>query len=184
MLTINNEPFVQMTRGTNMSKQGSDFAKLKEMLKDIDFCMLSTIDSEGDIHSRPMSLNGEIDNQGNLWFFTSSNSLKAHEIEGMPKVNASFANPDDNQYVSISGKAEIVSDRAKIKELWKPIYKAWFPDGPEQADVALLKLQVEKAEYWDSPSSTVAQVLSFVSAIVTGKQVEAGENKKLEMQSH
>ena len=167
-----------------MTKQDSDFDKLKEMLKDIDFCMLSTIDSQGDIHSRPMSLNGEIDNEGNLWFFTSSNSLKAHEIDALPKVNASFSNPDDNQYVSISGTAEIVTDRSKIKELWKPVFKAWFPDGPEQADVALVKVKLERAEYWDSPSSTVAQVLSFVSAIVTGKQVEAGENKKIEMRSH
>jgi len=167
-----------------MANQTSDFDKLKEMLKDIDFCMLSTTDSQGDIHSRPMSLNGEIDNQGNLWFFTSSNSLKAHEIESRPKVNASFSNPDDNQYVSISGTAAIVTDQAKIKELWKPVFKAWFPDGPDQADVALLKVQIDKAEYWDSPSSTVAQVFSFVSAIVTGKQVEAGENKKLEMGSH
>lgn len=70
-------------------------------------------------------------------------------------------------------------DRQKIKELWKPVLKAWFPDGPEQADIALLKVQLKKAEYWDGPSSTIAQAVSFVSAIVTGKQVELGENKKL-----
>jgi general stress protein 26 len=165
--------------GHKMDNNNADFDKLKEMLKDIDFCMLTTLDAEGDLHSRPMSLNGEIDDQGNLWFFTSANSLKAHEIAQRPKVNASFADTDSNQYVSISGLAELVRDRNKIKELWKPIFKAWFPDGPDQADIALLKVKIEKAEYWDSPSSTIAQVFSFVSAIVTGKQVELGENKKL-----
>ena len=164
-----------------MSKNDSDFKKLQEMIKDIDFCMLSTIDDSGSVHSRPMSLNSEVDDEGNLWFFTSSNSLKAHEIERSPHVNASFSNPEDSQYVSLSGKAELVTDRAKIKELWKPILKAWFPDGPDQSDLALLKVRVEKAEYWDSPSSTVAQVFSFVSAIVSGKQVELGENKKLNL---
>jgi len=162
-----------------MDTNNGDFDKLKEMLKDIDFCMLTTLDGAGDLHSRPMSLNSDIDDQGNLWFFTSSTSLKAHEIAQRPKVNASFANTDSHQYVSVSGIAELVKDRARIKQLWKPILKAWFPDGPDQADLALLKVNIEKAEYWDSPSSTIAQVFSFVSAIVTGKQVELGENKKL-----
>ena len=167
-----------------MGKNESDFEKLKEMIKDIDFCMLSTIDENGYVHSRPMSLNGEVDEEANLWFFTSSESLKAHEIEQSPQVNASFSNPEESQYVSLSGTAEIVKDRAKIKELWKPILKAWFPDGPDQADLALLRVRVEKAEYWDSPSSTVAQVFSFVSAIVTGKQIEMGENKKIDISAH
>jgi general stress protein 26 len=164
-----------------MDRKNSDLEKLKEIIKDIDFCMLSTIDENGYIHSRPMSLNSEVDEEANLWFFTSSASLKSHEIERSPQVNASFSNPEDSQYVSLSGTAEIVKDRAKIKELWKPILKAWFPDGPEQADLALLRVRVEKAEYWESPSSSVAQVFSFVSAIVTGKQVEMGENKKINL---
>jgi general stress protein 26 len=164
-----------------MGKKNSDLEKLKEMIKDIDFCMLSTIDENGSVHSRPMSLNSQVDDEANLWFFTSSNSLKASEIESSPQVNASFSNPEESQYVSLSGTAELVTDRAKIKELWKPILKAWFPDGPEQSDLALLKVRVEKAEYWDSPSSTVAQVFSFVSAIVSGKQVEIGENKKINL---
>ncbi|HZJ45666.1 MAG TPA: pyridoxamine 5'-phosphate oxidase family protein [Pyrinomonadaceae bacterium] len=164
-----------------MGANNSDFEKLKEMIKDIDLCMLTTVDESGSLHSRPMSLNSDVDSNGNLWFFTSLNSHKASEIEKMSKVNVSFIDTKDQRYVSISGNAELVSDKKKIKELWKPILKAWFPDGPDQADVALLKVNVEKAEYWDSPSSTVAQAISFVSAIFTGKQVELGENKKINL---
>ena len=161
-----------------MSRE-SDYEKLREMIKDIDLCMLTTIDESDDLHSRPMSLNGDVDDEGNLWFFTSSSSHKASEIERTPNVNVSFIDTRKQQYVSISGAAELVHDRQKIKELWKPVLKAWFPDGPDQADVALLKVKVKKAEYWDGPSSTIAQAISFVSAILTGKQVEMGENKKL-----
>ena len=150
------------------------------MIKEIDLCMLTTVDESGDLHSRPMSLNGDVDDNGNLWFFTSSNSHKASEIEETPNVNVSFIDTDQQHYVSISGAAELVRDKQKIKELWKPVLKAWFPDGPDQPDVALLKVKVSKAEYWDTPSSTIAQAISFVSAIVTGKQVELGENKKLD----
>jgi general stress protein 26 len=126
-----------------------------------------------------MSLNSDVDENGDLWFFTSSNSHKASEIERTPNVNVSFIDTRKQHYVSISGMAELVRDKQKIKELWKPVLKAWFPDGPDQPDVALLKVNVRKAEYWDGPSSTIAQAISFVSAIVTGKQVELGENKKL-----
>ena len=160
--------------------QESDYEKLREMIKDIDLCMLTTVDESDDLHSRPMSLNGDVDEQGNLWFFTSSNSHKASEIERTPNVNVSFIDTDQQHYVSISGDAELVKDKQKIKELWKPVLKAWFPDGPDQPDVALLKVKVKKAEYWDTPSSTIAQAISFVSAIFTGKQVEMGENKKLD----
>jgi general stress protein 26 len=162
-----------------MSRE-SDFEKLREMIKDIDLCMLTTVDESNDLHSRPMSLNGDVDESGNLWFFTSSNSHKASEIERNPNVNVSFIDTDQQHYVSISGAAELVDDKQKIKELWKPVLKAWFPEGPDQSDVALLKVNVKKAEYWDAPSSTIAQAISFVSAIVTGKQVEMGENKKLD----
>lgn len=158
----------------------SDFEKLSEMIKAIDLCMLTTVDESDNLHSRPMSLNGDVDEEGNLWFFTSSNSHKASEIERTPNVNVSFVDTGDQHYVSISGTAQLVHDRDKIKELWKPVLKAWFPDGPDQADVALLKVKVTKAEYWDGPSSTIAQAVSFVSAIFTGKQVELGENKKLD----
>ena len=103
------------------------------------------------------------------------------ELTRTPKCNVSFADPDDKRFVSITGTAELVKEKQKIEELWKPELKAWFPDGPEQADLALLRIEIEKAEYWDSPSSTVAQVVSFVSALVKGESAGWGENKKLDL---
>ena len=180
VISRSNTALIDSNTEGNMS-HNSDFEKLREMIKDIDLCMLTTVDESDDLHSRPMSLNSDVDDEGNLWFFTSSNSHKASEIERTPNVNVSFIDTDKQHYVSISGMAELVRDRQKIKELWKPVLKAWFPDGPEQADIALLKVNVTKAEYWDGPSSTIAQAISFVSAIITGKQVELGENKKVQL---
>lgn len=164
-----------------MKEQEADFQKLREMIKDIDFCMLTTVDENDDLHSRPMSLNSEVDEQGNLWFFTYGNSHKVSEVKRTPKCNVSFADPDDHRYVSISGPSEVVRDKAKIKELWKPELKVWFPKGVDEPDIALLRLTIEKAEYWDSPGGTVAHVISFVSALVTGQSADWGENKKLEL---
>jgi general stress protein 26 len=157
-----------------------DLQKLREMVKDIDFCMLTTVDETGDLHSRPMSSNGDIDQNGDIWFFTSASSHKVSEIQKLPKVNLSFADPDNQQYISISGNAQLVRDRDKIEELWRPEFKMWFPEGKDDPDIALLRVSLKKAEYWDSPSSTVGFMLSFVSSLVTGKEADHGENKKLE----
>jgi general stress protein 26 len=158
----------------------NDLEKLRELVKDIDFCMLTTVDEGGDLHSRPMSSNGDIDQDGDTWFFTNASSHKVSEIAKLPKVNVSFADPDNQRYVSVSGTAQLVRDRAKIDELWRPEFKMWFPEGKDDPEVALLRVNLEKAEYWDSPSSTIGYALSFVSSIVTGKEPDLGENKKVD----
>jgi general stress protein 26 len=161
--------------------QSDDLQRLREMVKDIDFCMLTTVDENGDLHSRPMSSNGEIDPDGDIWFFTGVSSHKVDEIARLPKVNVSFADPENQRYISVSGQAQLVRDRNKIEELWKPEFKMWFPEGKDDPEIALLKIHLEKAEYWDSPSSTVGYALKFVSSLVTGKDAEYGENKKIDL---
>ena len=161
-------------------RREDNLQKIREMAKDIDFCMLTTVDENGALHSRPMSVNEQIDQNGNLWFFTGVSSHKVSEISKSPKVNVSFADPDNQHYVSISGLAELVRDRNKIEELWKPEFKMWFPEGKDDPEIALLRVTLEKAEYWDSPSSTIGYVLNFVSSLVTGKEADHGENRKIE----
>lgn len=97
-----------------------DLRKLRDLVKDIDFCMLTTIDERGDLHSRPMSSNGEIDQNGDMWFFTGAFSNKVSEIKDTPRVNVSFADPQNQNYVSVTGRARLVRDRKKIDELWRP----------------------------------------------------------------
>jgi general stress protein 26 len=154
--------------------------KLNALIKDIDFAMMTTVDTDGVLRSRPMSTqDAEFD--GDLWFFTSDKTHKTEEIERDNRVNLSYANPDDNVYVSVSGTAEISKDRRKMEELWNPVLKAWFPDGLDQPDICLLKVGVEQAEYWDSSSSTIVQVAGFVKAMVTGKRADGGENEKINL---
>ena len=156
-----------------------DLQKLRDMIKDIDFCMLTTIDERGDLHSRPMSSNGEIDDNADLWFFTGAYSHKVSEISDTPRVNVSFADPQNQNYISITGRARLVRDRKKIEELWKPQFQMWFPKGKDDPNVALLRVTAEKAEYWDSPSSVISFALNFVSAVVTGEEPDSGEHKQL-----
>src|SRR5262245_10344048 len=153
-----------------------DLRKFRDLIQSIDFCMLTTIDERGDLHSRPMSSNGEIDQNADMWFFTAASSNKVSEIKGTPRVNLSFADPQNQNYVSVTGRARLVHDQKKIDELWQPQFQTWFPEGKDDPNVALLRVKVEKAEYWDSPSSTISYALNFVSALVTGEEPDVGEH--------
>jgi general stress protein 26 len=158
-----------------------DLEKLRELVKDIDFCMLTTVDVNGDLHSRPMSSNGDIDPDGDIWFFTGASSHKVNEVAMAPKVNVSFADAKNQRYISITGTAQLVRDRQKIDELWRPQFKMWFPKGKDDPEVALLRVNLEKAEYWDSSSSTIGYALNFIASAITGKEPDLGENKKLDL---
>jgi general stress protein 26 len=95
--------------------QEDKLRKLREIVKAVDICMLTTVDESGDLHSRPMSNNREVELDSDLWFFTYGSSHKVNEVGRVPKVNASFADVDGQQYASLTGRAEVVRDRAKIE---------------------------------------------------------------------
>lgn len=154
--------------------------KLYALIEKIDFAMLTTIDTDGVLRSRPMSTQ-QTEFDGDLWFFTNDRTHKVDEIERDNRVNVSYAKPGDNVYVSVSGSASIVHEREKMEQLWNPILKAWFPDGLDTPGICLLKVAVEQAEYWDSPSSTLVQAVGFVKALVTGKRADGGENEKISL---
>ena len=161
--------------------QEEKLRKLREIVKAVDICMLTTVDDEGELRSRPMSNNREVEFDGDLWFFTYGSSHKVDEVGRVPKVNASFADIDGQLYASLSGRAEVVRDRAKVEELWKPHLRAWFPDGVDTPDIALLKVTVERAEYWDGSQSFVAHAVSLVSSLVKGEPAHPGENEKIDL---
>jgi general stress protein 26 len=156
--------------------------KICDLIKDIDFCMLTTLDDDGCLRSRPMAVNKEVEDNGDMWFFTYGSSHKVAEVDRHHEVNVSFAAPDKQCYVSVSGMAELVTDRAKIQELWKPELKAWFPKELDEPDIALLKVTATKGEYWDAPAGWVAKAVGFVKAAVTGDRERMTENAKVDLQ--
>ena len=152
--------------------------KLGALIKGVEFAMLTTAESDGTLRSRPMATQ-QVEFDGDLWFFVGASSPKAVEIGHEPRVNISYAQPDQQRYVSVSGTGELVRDRQKMKELWSPALSIWFKDGLDDPDLALLKVRVEQAEYWDSSSSKVVRLVGFVKALVTGDDSSLGENEKI-----
>jgi general stress protein 26 len=156
-------------------------AKLAELIKEIDFAMLTTVDeNDGTLRSRPMSTQKE-PFDGDLWFFTEASAPKVDDVQREQQVNLAYADPKSQRYVSMSGTAQLVRDLEKKKQLWEPTHKIYFPNGPEDPNVALLKVTVSKAEYWESGSNPVTRMFDFAKALVTGDHEQLGENKKVNL---
>ena len=172
---------------STVSSTKENVKKLAEMIKGIRIAMMSTIDTDHVIRSRPM---GTVDTEfdGNIWFFTREPSGKVASIEADQTVNLSYADVDRQRYVSIAGKANLVHDKAKMEELWNPLMKAWFPKGLEDPEICLLKVQAESAEIWDSPPGMIVRLVGFVEALATGKSYDEihgkNQNQKMDLAKH
>lgn len=149
--------------------------KVWKMMKDISICMLATHGGAG-LRSRPVAAYARRE-ENTIYILTDVKGHKDDEIEANPEVLLTFADTSGNSYVSLSGKAAVSNDRAKIKELWNAWAKAWW-DGPEDPNIRLLRIEPKEAEYWDSPGRVVSSVLMAFQA-VTGKRTDMGDNKKV-----
>lgn len=159
----------KLTHTPNAETGGEALTKLLEMIADIQVAMLTTVEEDGYLRSRPM-MTQDTEFDGALWFFSSRHDGKAEDLEKDSRVNLAYAMPDKQRYVSVSGLAEIIQDDAKKKELWKEVYRAWFPKGVDDPSIALLKVYVDKAEYWDAPSSRFVEIVGFAKAVLTGQR--------------
>ena len=153
--------------------------KLKELVDEVRIAMLCT-SQDDQLRSRPMST-AQFDDEGNIWFFTNEHSGKADEVSESHQICLAYSSPSKNSYISISGSARIVNDWAKMKELYNPAIKAWFPEGLDDPNLALLKVTPSEAEYWDSSSSKMVTLFQMAKAIVTGEKYDEGQHGKIEL---
>lgn len=153
-------------------------AKIWSMIKDIKAAMLVTHAGEGHMHARPMvATHHEFD--GALWFFTDRRSHKIDEIDDNPRVLLAYSDWSSQTYVAIDGTAEIYADRAKIDELWQETMRTWFPDGKDDPNIALIRVEADGAAYWDAPSSTMVHAYGYVKARLTGERPHPGDTGRV-----
>lgn len=156
-------------------------ADLRNKIEDVKFGMLTTVGTGQTLSSRPMTAQ-QIDEQGQMWFFTSDKHAFTGELVHQPEVNVTFAAPDESLYVSVSGRATLVKDRTKIEELWNPMVGAWFPGGMDDPDLALICVDMVNAEYWDSSSSKMTQLFAIAKGIFTGQRpTDIGEHVEIKL---
>jgi general stress protein 26 len=150
----------------------ASLAHVAELIDDIPIAMLTTVEADGALAGRPMAVL-EMDAEGALWFFTD---LRSSKVDHLRVANLGFTDPARGTYVSLSGRGEIHTDRAHIQRLWTAFAKPWFPDGPESANLGLLKFVPDAADYWDAPNSRMVRTFGVIASIVAGKPIAMGEH--------
>jgi len=160
-----------------MSNRRETIEKINAMITDVEVAMLTTVDADGDFHSRPMMTQAnEFD--GDVWFFAHSESDKVEEIRNNPNVNVAYA--DDGDYVSIAGTARLVYDVDKKKDLWQDKLSVWFEEGPESDSVVLIHVESKSAQYWDIIPGAIGQMINRAKVALTGDKDAAGDSAKVE----
>jgi len=153
--------------------------KLSGMIKDIKFAMLTSQDGPH-LRARPM-VAAQKDFTGTLYFFTHASAHKVDEVDSHRMVGVTYADADHQNYVSLSGTARTVRDPAVIRAHWGEAMRTWFPKGVDDPDIAILQVDVEQAEYWDAPSSTMLHLYGYLKAVATGTPPHPGGNEKVQI---
>jgi len=153
--------------------------KLAELVTDIKVAMLTTRAADGALHSRPMVTGKRFERT--LWFFTRADSDCNREVAEDAEVNVSYSDPSAGRYVSVAGRAKLVRDRKKAAELLTPMVRLWFPKGLDDPELALLRVTVERAEYWEAPAFNRSFLVSLAKSLFTGRPYlgEGTQHKKL-----
>jgi general stress protein 26 len=154
--------------------------ELWDKVKSVRPAMMTTIDEDGSLRSRPMWTLGD-NFDGSLWFFTADDAPKAEELARNQHIGLSYAAPDKDLYVSVTGRAEVVDDRAKVDELWNVFAEAWFPDGKDDPHLALIRVDVDHAQYWEDKKPKVLQLAEVVIGIVRDVPPKSGEQGRIDL---
>ena len=142
--------------------------KFKKLANEVNTCMFITATHSEKEHTRPMAT-VEVEEDGSLWFFTDVRSIKVEEVASDNKVHLIYSHPGKDSYMDVWGRGSIITDKQQIKDKWSPVVKAYFPNGADDPNIALLKVQPTDVYYWESETGKMVQFIKMAAAAVTGK---------------
>lgn len=166
---------------TTAEKDPAAAGKLRDLIHDIAIAMMTTVTPDGALRSRPMYTQ-DMQGDGELWFFVADDSGKVHDVQEEQGVNVSYADIARHRYVSVSGNASLVHDSEKIHELWKPELDRFFPKGLDDPHVALLRVRVETAEFWDAEAGRMVP-LHDLPGTNRGEATPEGEHTRVDIRA-
>jgi general stress protein 26 len=152
--------------------------KVVQLIREIRVALLTTVDLDGAFHTRPVQTL-RVDADGTLWFFTDWSSPKVGELHQDVRVSLGYADPARKVYVTVSGAGSVFRDLRQARELWSIEQRAYYPRGPGDPRLALLRVPLERAEYWIAPGR-ISYLLAAARAVLTGTPARVlGENRKI-----
>lgn len=146
--------------------------KIKETVQESSVCFFCTDIREGkSFATRPMSVQ-EVDDDGNCWFLSAEDSHKNAEIQNDSHVQLLFKGSQYSDFLSLYGTATISKDKGLIKELWKPIIKAWFTEGEDDLRITVIKVIPHEGYYWDNKHGNLVALVKTAAGAITGKTMD------------
>jgi general stress protein 26 len=157
--------------------------RLRAKIGDLPVVVVTATDGRCLPTSRPLMAQ-QLDDDGVLWFFVPSDGTLAHDVEQNPRVSASYSDPARGIYVAMSGYARLIYDPDRIFALWDDQLETWFAQGPLDPRLALLRVDVDHAEYWDEHSSGVIRLLALAHAALLREPPQpATEHRRLSLRN-
>jgi general stress protein 26 len=163
----------------NQAPENTDLHKLGELIKDIEVAMLTTRTSDGSLLSRPIQTL-KLDANGELIFFTAAKSHKVEDLTDDSTANLAYADPGEHRYVSVRGRARMDRDDNTIHELWSPAQKIFFPEGRDDPNLMVLRIDVRDAAYWEAADNFVARAFDFAKGMLSKSLSDLGEHGHLQ----
>jgi general stress protein 26 len=154
-----------------------NLSRVWDIIEKTRVCMLTTHSRDG-LRARPLEARPDRD-AGLIFFVTDVRSAKDDEIEADHDVALVFIDEKDRAYLSITARAGVTCDTGKAKEIWKKSDNVWWPGGPDDPNVRVLRVEPITAELWDGPASSAIAAFEFAKARLTGQKPNLGENRKV-----
>jgi general stress protein 26 len=149
-------------------------AKIRELLKQFPIAFMVTA-QDNTIAARPIGVVGDhAAFDGSLWFITDRRSRKVQAIQSGATTALLFQNDRDGAYLHLTGQAVVVEDAQRLKELYTPVQRTWFPDGLDDPHMTLLRFDVSAGNYWDGHASMVRLAFAFAKSVITGRPGPSG----------
>jgi len=159
-----------------MSEQGSG-ERVWDIIENVGVCMLTT-QAAGRLRARPIEARPDR-KAGLIFAVTDVHNAKQDEIEATPDVGLVFIDAKAKAHLSITARARVMRDTSKIADVWRKTDEVWWPSGPTDPNVCLLRIEPLIAELWDGPASAARTVFEFAKAWLTGEESNLGENRKV-----
>ena len=166
----------QAAHGSPITQDSEARDTVWKLLDKARFCMMTTVDEHGRLVSRPMATQQTDDDL--LWFFAAADSPKVAELRADSRVNLAFADSDD--FISLSGTAEVVHDPVKNRELWNKFAEGWLQAEPEDERVVLIKVTADTAEYWNTPAKP-SRLVGIARTLTTGAKPPGGDHQTVDL---
>lgn len=151
-----------------------------QVIDKVGICMFASRFDQG-IRARPLEARPD-PAEKLIYFLVDLWGLKDDEVAVHPEVCLIFIDPEDKVYLSIAGSARCYRDAAKARELWNDEQFAWWPAGPSDENVRVMRVKPDFAEYWDGPASRETVKYEFAVARSTGRKPNLGEEQKIKVE--